>query len=248
MRNSCKTYLLTTSGLFAAIGLATIANAAPMRRNILMRHSSPELNLTAQPEVRKAFDYVEDRKARSEVQRQIKQLEVAAKKARKAEKRKKWQEARVAASRKKQKLFFARTKPHRPRVKQAVVRTTAYTHTEADHIRYRRKNAIGTTLQYGTTKSAAADWSVYPVGTTFKIEGDPSTYIIDDYGSALVGTKTVDLYKPSKRAMNHWGVRHVKIRILNMGSYEKSLNILKDRMGYWHVRSMVRELQKKNRV
>ncbi len=122
------------------------------------------------------------------------------------------------------------------------VRTTAYTHTESDHISYANKNAIGTTLQYGTVRSAAADWSVFPVGTRFQIEGDPCTYVIDDYGSALTGTRTIDLYKPSMRSMNQWGVRHVKIRIVQWGSYEKSLAILKHRSRYWHVRAMVQDL------
>jgi 3D (Asp-Asp-Asp) domain-containing protein len=44
------------------------------------------------------------------------------------------------------------------------VRTTAYTHTESDHIRYQKKNAIGTQLKYGKTRSAAADWSIFPLG------------------------------------------------------------------------------------
>ena len=81
------------------------------------------------------------------------------------------------------------------------VRTTAYTHSEADHIRYGRKNAIGTTLMYGSTRSAAADWSIFPLGTKFRIEGDPSLYVIDDYGSALIGKRTIDLYKPSRGSM-----------------------------------------------
>lgn len=129
-----------------------------------------------------------------------------------------------------------------PKRDAITVRTTAYTHTEDDHIAYANKNAIGTTLQYGNVRSAAADWSVYPLGTRFQIEGDPTTYVIDDYGSALVGTETIDLYKPSKHSMNQWGVRHVKIRVVQWGSYEKSLDMLKERSRYWHVRAMVQGL------
>ncbi len=126
------------------------------------------------------------------------------------------------------------------------VRTTAYTHTESDHIVYGRKNAIGTNLKYYSgVRSAAADWSKYPVGTRFQIVGSPVIYEIDDYGSALVGKNTIDLYKPSRSKMNAWGARNVKIKILRWGSYRKSMDILKDRTGYGHVRKMVSELKKK---
>ena len=127
------------------------------------------------------------------------------------------------------------------------VKTTAYTHTESDHIEYGSRTAVGTQLKHGQVKSAAADWSVYPVGTVFQIEGDSSTYIVDDYGSALVGTKTIDLYKPSQTAMNKWGARKVNIRIVKWGSYSKSLAILKPRQTKAsHVREMVARLVSKS--
>jgi hypothetical protein len=47
---------------------------------------------------------------------------------------------------------------------QMRVRTTAYTHDESDHIVYGVKNAIGTNLKFGNVRSAAADWSRFPVG------------------------------------------------------------------------------------
>ncbi|MBL9151121.1 MAG: hypothetical protein JNK37_01480 [Verrucomicrobiales bacterium] len=120
------------------------------------------------------------------------------------------------------------------------VRTTAYTHTEADHIEYGRKTAAGTTLRYGKGySSAAADWSKYPLGTKFKIEGMDTTFVVDDYGRALVGTETIDIYKPSRSAMNNWGVRHVDIQVLEMGDFEKSREILAGRTKYAHVRQML---------
>ena len=126
------------------------------------------------------------------------------------------------------------------------VRTTAYTHTEADHIAYSNKNALGTTLKYySRVRSAAADWSKYPVGTRFRIVGKPEIYEIDDYGSALVGKNTIDLYKPSRSKMNDWGTRNVEIEVIKWGSYRRSMDILKDRTRYGHVRSMVKELKKK---
>jgi 3D (Asp-Asp-Asp) domain-containing protein len=82
-----------------------------------------------------------------------------------------------------------------------VVRTTAYTCSEDDHLVYGSKNATGTHLRYSNrVRSAAADWSFYPVGTVFRIKGLPYLYVVDDYGSALTGTGTVDIYKPSNGA------------------------------------------------
>ena len=125
------------------------------------------------------------------------------------------------------------------------VRTTAYTHSESDHIVYGKATAVGSDLKYGKVRSAAADWSVYPVGTIFQIEGTPYIYQVDDYGSALVGTNTIDLYKPSKQDMNEWGVRNVNIRVLRWGSFSKSLAILKPRAHWGHVDKMANRIQSK---
>jgi 3D (Asp-Asp-Asp) domain-containing protein len=119
------------------------------------------------------------------------------------------------------------------------------TPTESDHIVFGTKSANGGNLKYGTVRSAAADWSVYPVGTVFQIEGDSSVYEVDDYGSALVGTQTIDIYKPSKATMNDWGVRHVNINVLQWGSFDKSLTILKPReKKASHVREMIHKLER----
>lgn len=124
------------------------------------------------------------------------------------------------------------------------VRTTAYTHTEADHIKYGSRTAAGTQLKFGAVRSAAADWSVYPVGTVFQIEGNSALYIVEDYGSALVGTRTIDLYKPNQGSVNTWGVRRVNIKIVKWGSFAKSLAILKPRESKAsHVRQMVARLE-----
>lgn len=125
------------------------------------------------------------------------------------------------------------------------VRMTAYTHTESDHIVYGRKNAIGTRLRLDKNySSAAADWSRFPLGTKFKMDGKETTYVIDDYGSALVGKDTIDIYHPSKRAMNKWGVRHVDIEIIEFGDYEKSREILEERKGWRHCRKMLASINK----
>jgi 3D (Asp-Asp-Asp) domain-containing protein len=119
------------------------------------------------------------------------------------------------------------------------VRTTAYNCREAGGAR----NAIGGRLSAGAVKSAAADWSRFPVGTKFRVLQTGELYRIEDYGSALVGTGTIDLYKPTMRTMRAWGVRHVDIEIIEWGSPSRSLAILEDRTRNRHVRRMVESLR-----
>lgn len=124
--------------------------------------------------------------------------------------------------------------------RRRVVRTTAYTCSEDDHLIYGSKNATGTPLRYtNRVRSAAADWSFYPVGTTFRIKGLPYLYVIDDYGSALTGTGTVDIYKPNKEVMNLWGRRNVEINIVQWGSFNRSAEILSQRTKHDHCRQML---------
>jgi 3D (Asp-Asp-Asp) domain-containing protein len=121
-----------------------------------------------------------------------------------------------------------------------IVRTTAYTCSESDHIKYGSKNATGTYLRYSDkVRSAAADWSFYPVGTVFRVKGMPQLFVIDDYGSALTGTATIDMYQPSRSMMNLWGRRNVEISIVQWGSFERSAEILKDRTKFPHCRQML---------
>lgn len=121
-----------------------------------------------------------------------------------------------------------------------LVRTTAYTSTESDHLIYGDKNATGTTLRYSNrVRSAAADWSFYPVGTTFRIKGLPYLYVVDDYGSALTGTGTVDIYKPTKEVMNQWGTRNVELTIVQWGSFTRSAQLLSQRDKYGHCKQML---------
>ena len=93
--------------------------------------------------------------------------------------------------------------------------------------------------------SAASDWSRYPLGTRFRIADTNEEYVIDDYGNALIGTDTIDLYKPSRLEMKQWGVRHVNIDILQWGSEEQSLKVLAPRCKHSCVRKMVAALEKK---
>lgn len=187
------------------------------------------------------------------------------------------------------------------------VRTTAYTHTEADHLEYTNHNALGGELRAAgppirraentrvavafeqngpqpfsmedsprariqsaraepvtirTTHgrkvfvkraaplkigSAAADWSRWPVGTTFRLLSTGQTYRVDDYGWALAGRNTIDLYMATPREMNSWGAREEPIQILRWGDEEVSLRLLAPHEEHKHIKRMVLELQGRDR-
>src|SRR6266436_9711716 len=122
------------------------------------------------------------------------------------------------------------------------VRTTAYTQHEGGSGAH---NAVGTYLSGRQVLSAASDWSRYPLGTRFRLVDTKEEYVIDDYGGALLGTDTIDLYKPSRLEVKHWGVRHVAIDILQWGSDEQSLKVLAPRCKHHCARQMVAAIQKK---
>ncbi len=193
------------------------------------------------------------------------------------------------------------------------VRTTAYTHTEADHLEYTNHNALGGELhaagppirraertsltlalneqsdyrrasysggsqpfsmndeptptarrivraQPATVKmvrgrkvvaktrplrigSAAADWSRWPAGTTFRLISTGQVYRVDDYGWALAGRNTIDLYMATSSEMNRWGAREEPIQILQWGDAEQSLHLLQPHEEHKHIKRMVLELQ-----
>lgn len=134
------------------------------------------------------------------------------------------------------------TSSHPPKGRHMTVRTTAYTHTEPGG----SKNAIGSRLHYGGDGdfSAASDWSWMPLGTRFKMLENGRTYVVEDYGSALVGRQTIDLYVPSRSIMRNWGVRMVEIEIIEWGSKAMSLKMLQPRTRNRHVGVMVAQLRK----
>ena len=198
------------------------------------------------------------------------------------------------------------------------VRTTAYTHTEADHVNYGARNALGGTLRSAIARleqdsleataleedfeaadnislaavsrdkraaaskkqaksakqkkakhakaekpgkkgkrgkvararkprsrigSAAADWSRWPVGTTFRVLSTGQVYKVDDYGWALAGRNTIDLYMASRGDMNRWGVRHEPIQVLHWGDPQASMALLTRRQDYKHCRRMLLQLR-----
>jgi 3D (Asp-Asp-Asp) domain-containing protein len=124
------------------------------------------------------------------------------------------------------------------------VRTTAYTHTEAGG----RNNAVGTRLSGKNVMSAASDWSRWPLGTKFRIVGTDDVFKIDDYGSALIGTGTIDLYKTNRLAMRKWGVRSVDIDVLEWGSPKRSLEVLAPRKSDRRVRAMILALSRNTQI
>ena len=207
--------------------------------------------------------------------------------------------------------------PYEPPMARAdfqTVRTTAYTHTESDHVAYGARNALGGTLRSATVPkgsyrsrkalkvssawdadeeltmtvmtrrdriamarkakaksnaakaskgkkrksaksrkpqpprigSAAADWSRWPVGTTFRLVRTGQVYKVDDYGWALAGRNTIDLYMSSRGEMNRWGVRHEPIQILQWGDRQASLTLLQARQHYKHCRRMALALQERH--
>jgi 3D (Asp-Asp-Asp) domain-containing protein len=194
------------------------------------------------------------------------------------------------------------------------VRTTAYTHSEADHTQYGSRNALGgelhaagpaihraenvrragaisdsddvdvinisntdaklqpfsikekkaarvttaTTMKTTTVRgakravavskpskigSAAADWGRWPMGTTFRLLSTGQTYRVEDYGWALSGRNTIDLYMSNRRDMNTWGARTEPIQILHWGDAQQSLQVLQSHTEHKHIKRMVLELQ-----
>jgi 3D (Asp-Asp-Asp) domain-containing protein len=129
--------------------------------------------------------------------------------------------------------------------KTMTVRTTAYNANEPGGAR----NALGSRLRFGSdVSSAATDWSWIPVGTRFRIKETGRVYVVEDYGSALVGRQTVDLYFPNDPMTRAWGVRQVQIEILEWGSVAMSKMLLQPRRGSSpHVNRMLASLEVQQR-
>ena len=91
--------------------------------------------------------------------------------------------------------------------------------------------------------SAAADWSRWPMGTTFRLLSTGQMYRVDDYGWALSGRNTIDLYMANSRDMNTWGARQETIQVLQWGDARQSLQFLQSHQDYRHIKRMVLELE-----
>ena len=91
--------------------------------------------------------------------------------------------------------------------------------------------------------SAAADWSRWPAGTVFRLLSTGQNYRVEDYGWALSGRNTIDLYMPNQREMNSWGARQETIEVLKWGDPQESLQFLRRHQDYRHIKRMVLELE-----
>ena len=91
--------------------------------------------------------------------------------------------------------------------------------------------------------SAAADWSRWPMGTTFRLLSTGQIYRVEDYGWALAGRNTIDLYMATQGEMNNWGARQEPIQILRWGDPGESLQFLQSHQDYKHIKRMVLELK-----
>jgi 3D (Asp-Asp-Asp) domain-containing protein len=104
----------------------------------------------------------------------------------------------------------------------------------------KRAVAVSKAPQIG---SAAADWSRWPAGTVFRLLSTGQNYRVEDYGWALAGRNTIDLYMPNRRAMNSWGAREETIEVLRWGNPQESLQFLRRHQDYRHIKRMVLELE-----
>jgi 3D (Asp-Asp-Asp) domain-containing protein len=91
--------------------------------------------------------------------------------------------------------------------------------------------------------SAAADWSRWPAGTVFRLLSTGQNYRVEDYGWALSGRNTIDLYMANQHEMNNWGAREEKIEVLKWGDPQESLQFLRRHQDYRHIKRMVLELE-----
>jgi 3D (Asp-Asp-Asp) domain-containing protein len=140
----------------------------------------------------------------------------------------------------------AKLQPFSMQETKKTVRVTATTTrvTKTTTVRgAKRAVAVGKPPKIG---SAAADWSRWPVGTTFRLLSTGQMYRVEDYGWALSGRNTIDLYMSNRRDMNTWGARQEPIQILHWGDPQQSLQFLQSHTDYKHIKRMVLELQGRN--
>lgn len=132
------------------------------------------------------------------------------------------------------------------RNEEVPVLATAYSSGAACNGAWSGRNAVGGRLKSGKVNSAAADWSRFPLGTKFRVVETGQVYVVDDYGSAMVGKDKVDLFMADYGQVRRWGKRNVTLEIIEWGCPERSLEVLKPRSKAPYIRQMVRDLR--NRV
>lgn len=121
-----------------------------------------------------------------------------------------------------------------------VTTTTRTTRVNKTSRTARRAIAVGRPPKIG---SAAADWSRWPMGTTFRLLSTGQFYRVEDYGWALSGRNTIDLYMANQRDMNSWGARQEPIQVVRWGDSQQSLQFLRSHQDYKHIKRMVLELE-----
>jgi hypothetical protein len=91
------------------------------------------------------------------------------------------------------------------------------------------KNEVGEFRRYdNTVRSAAADWSFYPVGTSFRINGLPYLYVVDDWVGEAVGCGSIYIFNPNPEIAEKWGTRNIKLTIVQWGSFTRGAELLSD--------------------
>jgi 3D (Asp-Asp-Asp) domain-containing protein len=135
---------------------------------------------------------------------------------------------------------FSLDKPKKATRVATTVTTTRVTKTTTTH---GGKRAVAVGSKPPRIGSAAADWSRWPMGTTFRLLSTGQMYRVEDYGWALSGRNTIDLYMANQRDMNAWGARQEPIQILRWGDRQQSLQFLRSHTDYKHIRRMVLELE-----
>ncbi len=153
------------------------------------------------------------------------------------------------------------------------VHTTAYTHTESDHLQFTNHNALGGELQAAGPPIHRAENTRSPIELDYRVATytpAPQPFLMSDEETkskrvvrkatavttttttattrtvktwALAGRNTIDLYMATQAEMNAWGARQEPIQILRWGDSEESLRHLLPHQDYRHIRRMVLELQ-----
>lgn len=111
---------------------------------------------------------------------------------------------------------------------------SGYSHQQPIYLKGQRIGAYGTVLKDSVNyRSAAADWSVLPLGTVFQIKGDVSNtrFIVDDHLPELVGTSHVKIYFGKPKEAKDWGKQTLELQILRKGKYKESYLILQKAAG-----------------
>jgi hypothetical protein len=126
------------------------------------------------------------------------------------------------------------------------VQTTAYTHGAAREWHPWQLKRHWRAPEVRRAQRCGGGLVALALGDTFSVVETGREYIIDHVGGAIVGTNTIELFKPNSRAMQRRGVREVTIEILEWGSLEESLEILMDRRKSRPAGNMVERLLVQN--